>query len=135
MKRDICTETESDTEKESERNAPTERRTEPTHSQSQSQSHPNRPSLAVPPGRTRGTSGSSDGWPGDLYFDGPPAKLVSEQGFRQSGAQGLLLFHIVHKDAQGRSKTGKQRPFHTPAIGIAIPAGGPALSVVVNFAL
>ena len=87
-------------------------------------------------GRMEGAwSGRSGAWRGDALFDDPPPALVGPSGLREKGASGLLLLHVVHKDATGRSGRGTARQSHSPAVGIAIPAGGPAFSVVVNYAL
>lgn len=66
-------------------------------------------------------------------FDAPPDGLLYGRNLRAEGADGLLLLHVVHKNARGRSGTGVERESHTPAFGIAIPAGGPNFSVVVNY--
>jgi hypothetical protein len=49
------------------------------------------------------------------------------------GADGFLLLHIVHANAMGRSRGGTERDAHTISFGIAVPAGGPPFSVVVNY--
>jgi hypothetical protein len=73
-----------------------------------------------------GWTGRSAGWRGDAYFDNPPVQLRSTIGQRRSkGAAGLLLLYVIHKNARGRTLRGKQRTHHTPALGIAIPGGGP----------
>ena len=87
-------------------------------------------------GRMEGAwSGASRGWRGDAYFDNPDEELVGFNSRRLEGAEGLLLLHVVHKDARGRSGGGMVRAFHSPTLGLAIPAGGPSFSVVVNYAL
>ena len=79
-----------------------------------------------------------DSWSGQPYdgaipyFDSPPSELIDHAGFRQVGCQGLLALYIIHKDATGRG-SGMRREFHTPALGISIPAGGPAFRVLVNY--
>ena len=72
---------------------------------------------------------------GDAYFDNPDEELVRFNSRRLERAEGLLLLHVVHKDAKGRSGSGIVRAFHSPTFGLAIPAGGPSFSVVVNYAL
>ena len=87
-------------------------------------------------GRMEGAwSGASQGWRGDAYFDDPDEELVGLNSRRMEGAEGLLLLHVVHKEARGRSGGGIVRAFHSPTLGLAIPAGGPSFSVVVNYAL
>ena len=87
-------------------------------------------------GRMEGAwSGASASWKGDVYFDNPDEELVGFNSRRLEGAEGLLLLHVVHKDARGRSGGGIARTFHSPTLGVAIPAGGPSFSVVVNYAL
>ena len=87
-------------------------------------------------GRMEGAwSGASQGWRGDAYFDNPDEELVGFNSRRLEGAEGLLLLHVVHKDARGRSGGGIVRAFHSPTLGLAMPAGGPSFSVVVNYAL
>jgi len=87
-------------------------------------------------GRVEGSwSGASGAWKGDAYFDGPDDNLIGMNHLRLEGSSGLLLLHVVHKDARGRSGNGIVREFHSPAFGIAIPAGGPSFSVVLNYAL
>ena len=87
-------------------------------------------------GRMEGAwSGASQAWRGDAYFDNPDAELVGLSSRRLEGAEGLLLLHVIHKDAKGRSGSGIARAFHSPTFGVAIPAGGPSFSVVVNYAL
>jgi hypothetical protein len=80
-----------------------------------------------------GWSGASSGWRGDKFFDNPDPNLVDAAGERKVGADGLLLVHVVHKNAVGRSQTGHVRDHHTLTFGISIPSGGPAFSVVVNY--
>ena len=87
-------------------------------------------------GRMEGAwSGASASWRGDAYFDNPDEKLVGFNSRRLEGAEGLLLLHVVHKDATGRSGGGIARDCHSPTLGLAIPAGGPSFSVVVNYTL
>ncbi len=80
-----------------------------------------------------GWSGASSGWRGDKFFDAVDADLVDLAGERKVGVDGLLLVHVVHKLALGRSQTGHVRSHHTLTFGICVPAGGPAFSVVVNY--
>ena len=87
-------------------------------------------------GRMEGAwSGRSGNWRGDAFFDGIQDALVGLNGLRRAGADGLLLLHVVHKNATGRAGLGVVRQFHTPALGLAVPAGGPTFSVVVNYAM
>ena len=53
-----------------------------------------------------GWSGASSGWRGDKFFDEPESSLLNVAGERISEADGLLLVHVVHKLALGRSGTG-----------------------------
>lgn len=74
------------------------------------------------------------GWGGDdKIIDNPPPHLIDAAGDRLQGASGLLLLHIVHAEATGRSHSGHQRKEHTVSFGIAVPAGGRPFSVVVNY--
>ena len=75
----------------------------------------------------------SGAWQEDALFDSPVETLVSPGGIRAKGCDGLLLLYLVHKAAKGQSGVGLARQFHTPTVGLAIPAGGPAFSVVVNY--
>jgi hypothetical protein len=64
-------------------------------------------------------------WPGDFYFDRIAEELKLGKMERARGAPGLLLLHVIHRSAIGRTERGKVRAHHTPFFGIAIPAGGP----------
>jgi hypothetical protein len=66
------------------------------------------------------------------YLDAPPHDLIDQSGARQTGCNGLLALYIIHKDAVGRG-SGVARNYHTPALGIAIPGGGPTFQVVANY--
>jgi hypothetical protein len=85
--------------------------------------------------RTITPTGALDGgWGGDdKTIDDPSQDLIDAYGDRMRGADGLLLLHIVHRDARGRSRRGLVRPVHTISFGIAIPAGGRPFTVVVNY--
>jgi hypothetical protein len=79
-----------------------------------------------------GWVGRSDGWPGDQVFDGiDPGLLIEDTGKRGEGAEGLLLLYVIHKDSQGRRLKGVKRAFHSPILGISIPAGGPSFRRVI----
>jgi hypothetical protein len=79
-----------------------------------------------------GFTGRSANWPGDAFFDQPPAHLrITGSLQRREGADGLLLFYVLHKNGRGRSGRGKIRQYHTPALAVSIPAGGPAYRRVV----
>jgi hypothetical protein len=79
-----------------------------------------------------GWVGRSDGWPGDQYFDGvAPSLLIDHGAKRAEGAEGLLLLYVVHKDSKGRRDRGVARSYHSPALGISIPTGGPPFRRVV----
>jgi hypothetical protein len=82
-----------------------------------------------------GWSGSSAGWDGDITFDLSDRSRLSQANFRINGTPGLLLLHVVHMSARGRLGVGIQRDHHSPFLGVSVPAGGPDLSVVVNFQL
>ena len=87
-------------------------------------------------GRMEGAwSGASGAWTEDARFDNPDEELVGFNSRRKYGSEGLLLLHVVHKEAKGRSGRGIVRGFHSPTLGLAIPAGGPSFSVVVNYSL
>ncbi|MCH7655321.1 MAG: hypothetical protein IIC95_04955 [Chloroflexi bacterium] len=66
------------------------------------------------------------------FFDGPGRDFVDAAGQRMAGVPGLVVLYVVHKDAVG-SGAGMPRKFHTPAIGISIPAGGPPFQVAANY--
>jgi hypothetical protein len=73
-----------------------------------------------------GWTGRSDTWDGDAFFDSPPlSQRIKDTYSRATGAPGLLLLYIVHKDARGRSGLGVTRKHHSPILGISIPFGGP----------
>jgi hypothetical protein len=74
------------------------------------------------------------GWGGeDKTIDMPPPELIDGAGDRMRGAEGLLLLHVVHAEARGRSGKGHARQLHTISFGIAVPAGGRPFAVVVNY--
>ena len=81
-----------------------------------------------------GWTGSSSNWRGDIVFDNPPSNLLDARKNRLEGCDGLLLLHVVHRDARGKSSVGKPRKHHTPFFGICIPAGGPDFLRVVTAA-
>jgi hypothetical protein len=85
--------------------------------------------------RTITTDGSlGGGWGGeDKTIDSPPRELIDRAGDRINGADGLLLLHVIHAAATGRSGEGQPRKSHTISFGIAVPAGGRPFSVVVNY--
>ena len=73
-----------------------------------------------------GWTGRRAGWRGDQLFDDPGGtQLVAGTAERRSGAAGLLLMYVVHKNAVGRQERGQRRLYHTPVFGIVIPDGGP----------
>jgi hypothetical protein len=75
-----------------------------------------------------GWTGPSPNWPGDAFFDFPaPPQVVDGSNHRRAGAPGLLLLYVVHKDARGRAGRGLVRSFHTPTVGVIVPAGGPEI--------
>lgn len=74
-----------------------------------------------------GWTGRSDSWRGDAYFDDPPLGLRAPGSQRRlAGSDGLVLLYVVHREATGRAGKGMRRQRHTPALGVSIPAGGPA---------
>lgn len=85
--------------------------------------------------RTITTGGAlGGGWSGDdNTIDSPQPELIDRAGDRMTGAEGLLLLHIVHAAAMGRRGKGHARESHTISFGIAVPAGGRPFSVVVNY--
>jgi len=85
--------------------------------------------------RTITTGGALDGgWGGeDKIIDSPPKELIDGAGDRKEGAEGLLLLHVIHAAAIGRSRKGHVRDLHTISFGIAVPAGGRPFAVVVNY--
>jgi len=85
--------------------------------------------------RTITADGALDGgWGGeDKIIDSPPSELIDGAGDRMEGAKGLLLLHIIHASAKGRSGKGEPRKLHTISFGLAVPAGGRPFSVVVNY--
>lgn len=79
-----------------------------------------------------GWTGRSANWDGDAFFDQPPLELRQKNSQqRLRGADGLILLYIIHKDATGRSGLGTTRTFHTPAIALSIPSGGPSFRRVI----
>jgi hypothetical protein len=79
-----------------------------------------------------GWTGRSAHWPGDIRFDVADAyALVSDSGLRHAGAPGLLLLHVIHRAALGRSGEGEARAHHSPTFGVVIPEGGPAFRRVI----
>jgi Z1 domain len=79
-----------------------------------------------------GWVGRSDGWPGDQVFDGiDTGLLIEDTGKRSEGAEGLLLLYVIHKDSRGRRLRGVKREFHSPILGISVPAGGPSFRRVI----
>lgn len=79
-----------------------------------------------------GWTGRSANYAGDAMFDSPPPNLIEAgTSLRRLGATGLLLMYVVHRSAVGKTRRGVAREFHTPAFGIAIPAGGPSFRRVV----
>lgn len=85
----------------------------------------------TPEGRlVGGWTGRSSTWRGDAFFDDPPSQLrVRGSQRRLAGCSGLVLLYVIHKDAQGREGRGIARSNHTPALGLAIPGGGPEVRV------
>jgi hypothetical protein len=79
-----------------------------------------------------GWTGRSANWDGDVFFDAPNMRFrVEGSQQRLEGADGLLLVYIIHKGSPGKSGIGGTRKFHSPMIGISIPAGGPHFRRVV----
>jgi hypothetical protein len=81
----------------------------------------------------------TDSWRSDFYsqklttyIDDPGERHIDDAGHRTTGVNGLLALYIVHKQAQGLGG-GELREFHTPSIGLAIPAGGPSFQVLTNY--
>ena len=63
----------------------------------------------------------------DEWFDEPrPHDRLPP--FRHQGRNGLVLIHVVSKDALGRNGNGKAYVYPRPTIGMSIPLGGPAIS-------
>jgi hypothetical protein len=71
-------------------------------------------------------TGRGQNWRGDALFDGPDRRLLfAGSMLRGTGLKGLLLLHVIHKNAVGRAGRGKRRENHTVTLGISIPQGGP----------
>lgn len=66
---------------------------------------------------------------GDEWIDLPPPNGDTAAP-RADGTPGLLLLHVVSRDAKGRSGEGSDYAFDRPAIGMVIPEGGPCVSFV-----
>jgi hypothetical protein len=67
---------------------------------------------------------------GDEWFDVAPPNGDRTQP-RPMGLPGLVLIHVVHKDATGRDGSGTPYHLHRPFLGISLPAGGPSFVCVV----
>jgi hypothetical protein len=79
-----------------------------------------------------GWVGRGADWDGDGRFDGiATGQLKRGTSDRLTGAPGLLLLYIIHREATGRGGRGKVRPTHTPTFGVSLPAGGPPLRWIV----
>ena len=73
--------------------------------------------------------GHGYGGRGDEWIDmDPPGKDPSSP--RPRGSSGLLLIHVVSREAEGRERTGAKYQYDRPAFGVVIPEGGPCLAFV-----
>ena len=73
--------------------------------------------------------GRGYGSAGDEWIDMAPPSGDAEAP-RPRGALGLLLLHVIGRDARGRDKTGCTYSFERPCLGLVIPAGGPCIRYV-----
>ena len=74
--------------------------------------------------------GHGYGAPGDEWIDLPtPADPLAP---RHPNEPGLLLLHVISRDARGRDQSGTPYTYDRPAVGIVIPCGGPSVSYVLT---
>jgi hypothetical protein len=67
---------------------------------------------------------------GDEWIDIPAPPAESEAS-RRIGTPGLVLLHIIGRQAVGREGQGSPYLFDRPCVGIVVPEGGPCLEVVI----
>ena len=73
--------------------------------------------------------GRGYGSAGDEWIDVAPAS--DDLGApRPRGLPGLLLLHVVSREARGRSGDGEPYRFDRPCVGVVIPEGGPSILFV-----
>jgi hypothetical protein len=78
--------------------------------------------------------GRGYGSPGDEWIDISPFDNDAEAP-RPEGAPGLVLLHVIGRDARGRGSGGEPGPgapydFDRPCVGLVIPVGGPCVRFV-----
>lgn len=72
--------------------------------------------------------GHGYGAPGDEWIDLPaPADPFAP---RRRGEPGLVLLHVISREARGRDGSGTPYACDRPALGVVIPSGGPSISFV-----
>jgi Z1 domain len=75
--------------------------------------------------------GRGYGTPGDEWIDMPPPGGDADAP-RPEGVPGLLLLHVIGRDAQGREGAGESYAFDRPCVGLVVPAGGPCIRYVLS---
>ena len=73
--------------------------------------------------------GHAYGSPGDEWIDVPP-EAGDRDAPRSQGTPGLLLLHIIGRDARGVDGAGSAYSCDRPCLGIVVPAGGPCIRYV-----
>lgn len=70
--------------------------------------------------------GHGYGAPGDEWIDLPePSDPLAPRG---RGEPGLVLLHVISREARGRDGSGTQYNYDRPALGVVIPSGSPSIS-------
>lgn len=72
--------------------------------------------------------GGRRGGVGDEWIDIPPGG--NRESPRDVGQPGLMLLHVIGRQARGLKGYGEPYPYDRPCVGLVIPEGGPALEVV-----
>jgi len=62
----------------------------------------------------------------DEWFDAKPPH-DNLPAFRPIETPGLVLIHVISKDATGRNDTGSKYQYDRPTVALNIPQGGPAI--------
>jgi Z1 domain-containing protein len=75
--------------------------------------------------------GRGYGTPGDEWIDMPPPEGDADAP-RSQGVPGLMLLHVIGRDARGRDNTGETYGFDRPCAGLVVPVGGPCIRFVLG---
>jgi hypothetical protein len=75
--------------------------------------------------------GRGYGTPGDEWIDMPPPGGDADAP-RPDGMPGLLLLHVIGRDARGRGNVGATYRFDRPCVGLVVPVGGPCIRFVLS---